>query len=46
MKDLSLMDKVIESFRCLPGVGPKSAQRMLLYLLDRDREGEIGRAHV
>ena len=39
MKEQSLLDEVIEAFRCLPGVGPKSAQRMLLYLLERDRQG-------
>jgi recombination protein RecR len=39
MKDQTLLEQVIEAFRCLPGVGPKSAQRMLLYLLERDREG-------
>ena len=39
MKDQTLMDQVVEAFRCLPGVGPKSAQRMMLYLLERDREG-------
>ena len=27
------------ALRCLPGVGPKSAQRMALHLLERDREG-------
>jgi recombination protein RecR len=39
MKEETLIEQVIEAFRCLPGVGPKSAQRMLLYLLERDREG-------
>lgn len=39
MNKASLIDEVIDAFRCLPGVGPKSAQRMLLYLLERDREG-------
>lgn len=39
MKENTLIDNAIEAFRCLPGVGPKSAQRMLLYLLERDREG-------
>jgi recombination protein RecR len=39
MKEQTLLEQVIEAFRCLPGVGPKSAQRMLLYLLERDREG-------
>jgi recombination protein RecR len=39
MNDQALLQQVIDAFRCLPGVGPKSAQRMLLYLLERDREG-------
>ncbi|MCS5573367.1 MAG: recombination mediator RecR [Pseudomonadales bacterium] len=39
MKQQTLIEEVVEAFRCLPGVGPKSAQRMLLYLLERDREG-------
>lgn len=39
MKKQRLLDQVTEAFRCLPGVGPKSAQRMLLHLLERDREG-------
>jgi recombination protein RecR len=34
-----LLDQFIEALRCLPGVGPKSAQRMALHLLERDREG-------
>ncbi len=29
----------MEALRCLPGVGVKSAQRMALHLLERDREG-------
>ena len=32
-----LLEDLIESLRCLPGVGPKSAQRMALHLLRRDR---------
>ena len=39
MKEQTLLEQVIEAFRCLPGVGPKSAQRLLLHLLERDREG-------
>lgn len=35
----SLLARLIEVLRCLPGVGPKSAQRMALHLLERDREG-------
>ncbi len=34
-----LIDELINSLRCLPGVGPKSAQRMALHLLERDRPG-------
>jgi recombination protein RecR len=34
-----LIEEMIEALRCLPGVGPKSAQRMALYLLERDRAG-------
>ncbi len=33
------IENLIDAFRCLPGVGPKSAQRMTLHLLERDREG-------
>lgn len=34
-----LLEDLIESLRCLPGVGPKSAQRIALHLLQRDRQG-------
>lgn len=39
MSSEPLLDQFIEALRCLPGVGPKSAQRMALHLLERDREG-------
>lgn len=35
----SLIEQVTEALCCLPGVGPKSAQRMLLHLLERDQAG-------
>ena len=35
----SLLDRLSEALRCLPGVGPKSARRMVYHLLERDREG-------
>ncbi len=35
----SSLDKLIEALRCLPGVGPKSAQRMAYHLLQRERVG-------
>lgn len=30
---------LIEALRCLPGIGPKSAQRIAFHLLERDRAG-------
>jgi recombination protein RecR len=33
-----IIDELIASLRCLPGVGPKSSQRMALYLLERHRD--------
>ena len=33
------LDELIVALKCLPGVGQKSAQRMALNLLERDREG-------
>lgn len=33
------LDSLIEALCCLPGVGRKSAQRMALYLLDKNRPG-------
>jgi recombination protein RecR len=33
------LERLIEGLRVLPGVGPRSAQRMAYYLLQRDREG-------
>lgn len=39
MKTPSSLDELIEALRCLPGVGPKSAQRMAFHLLQRDHEG-------
>lgn len=32
-------DELLEALRCLPGVGARSAQRMALHLLERDRDG-------
>jgi len=33
-----VISRLIEALRCLPGVGPKSAQRMAFHLLQRDRD--------
>ena len=32
-------DELVQRLRVLPGVGPKSAQRMALHLLSRNRQG-------
>jgi len=34
-----LLLELIDALRCLPGVGPKTAQRMAFHMLDRDRDG-------
>ena len=39
MEPASLLGQLIEALRCLPGVGPKSAQRMAFHLLERNRAG-------
>lgn len=39
MTQISLVSQLIDALRCLPGIGPKSAQRMAFHLLERDREG-------
>lgn len=39
MSERPLLDELIEALRCLPGVGPRSSQRMAFHLLERDREG-------
>jgi recombination protein RecR len=33
------LDELIDALRCLPGVGPRSAQRMAYHLLQRDHAG-------
>jgi len=39
MEANTLIGRLINALRCLPGVGPKSAQRMAYHLLERDRDG-------
>jgi recombination protein RecR len=39
MSQSPLLLQLIEALRCLPGVGPKSAQRMAFHLLERNRKG-------
>ncbi|MDP1658033.1 MAG: recombination mediator RecR [Methylotenera sp.] len=46
MKNPPALEQLIDSLRCLPGVGPKSAQRMAYYLLQRDRKGASALANA
>jgi recombination protein RecR len=39
MSSLSLLDQLTQAFCCLPGVGKKSAQRMVFTLLEKNRQG-------
>lgn len=41
MNTLSSLEEMIAALRCLPGVGPKSAQRMAYHLLQRDKPGAL-----
>ena len=43
---LSSVDELARALRCLPGVGPKAAQRMALHLLQHDRDGAVRLAHA
>ena len=44
MKFSPALQNLIEALRSLPSVGPKSAQRMSLHLLERDRDGALALA--
>jgi len=46
MSQSPLLLQLIEALRCLPGVGPKSAQRMAFHLLEKDREGGLKLSRV
>ena len=39
MRDQGLLSALIQALCCLPGVGPKSAQRMAFHLLQQDKDG-------
>ena len=40
------LTRLIEALRCLPGIGPKSAQRMAFHLLERERDGALRLSQV
>lgn len=39
MQVSALLEELIDNLKCLPSVGPKSAQRMAYHLLQRNRQG-------
>lgn len=39
-------DQLVQALRILPSVGPKSAQRMALHLIMKNKQGAIGLAHA
>jgi recombination protein RecR len=41
-----LLEQLMDALRTLPGVGPKTAQRMAFHLLERDRRGASNMAKV
>jgi recombination protein RecR len=41
-----LLQRLLQSLQCLPGVGARTSQRMAFYLLQRDREGALGLAQA
>lgn len=41
MNEPSLLQSLVEALKVLPGVGQKSAQRMALHLLERNRDGAL-----
>ena len=43
---LTSLDALTRALRCLPGVGPRAAQRMALHLLQHDRDGARQLAHA
>lgn len=44
MQTSPLLETLIDHLRCLPGVGPKSAQRMAYHLLQRNRPAAVALA--
>ncbi|MCP5079395.1 MAG: recombination protein RecR, partial [Psychromonas sp.] len=46
MMSTSLLDELTQALQCLPSVGPKSAQRMVYHLLDKNRQGALKLSNV
>lgn len=45
-ESLTSLDALAKALRCLPGVGPRAAQRMALHLLQHDRAGALALAEA
>jgi len=41
MSESSLLNELVSSLKCLPGVGARTAQRMAFHLLENDRENGL-----
>lgn len=46
MRSSSLLEDLMQALQCLPSVGPKSAQRMVYHLLDKNRQGALKLSHL
>lgn len=46
MSYTKLVDQLIQSLRCLPGIGPRSAQRMAIHLLQKGRNDGLLLAQI
>lgn len=46
MQNKGLLKQLIQQLRCLPGVGPKTAQRMAFQLLQRNRDNAKALAEI
>lgn len=46
MSSSSLLEDLMQALQCLPSVGPKSAQRMVYHLLDKNRQGALKLSHL
>lgn len=46
MSSRPLLDELMQALQCLPSVGPKSAQRMVYHLLDKNRQGALNLSDV
>ena len=44
MNDSSLLNQLVDSLKCLPSVGARTAQRMAFHLLENDRQGGLALA--